>query len=226
MDALAAAFEADVRVTDDMPTLPRFNVSPGQVVHAVRAGELGREIVGLRWGLVPSWADDSSIGFKTINARSETVHEKPAFREAFRRRRCLLPSTGFYEWRAGAGGVKQPYAAVRDGGELHAMAGLWERWRDGSSGEVVESCTVLTCAANTRLRRLHERMPVILPEVEWAVWLDPEVEGETALRAMLKTDGAKHWGTWPVSRRVNSPRNDGAGLLDEVMDESEGLFGG
>lgn len=225
IEELAAVFEVVGRPGPGLPLLPRFNVGPGQAVHAVRAGGGGRELVGLIWGLVPAWSGDRTIGYKTINARSETAHEKPAFREAFRHRRCLIPSNGFYEWKTGAGGVKQPFAVKRDGGALHAMAGLWERWHDPASGEDLETCTVLTCPANARLRGLHERMPVVLPRVEWELWLDADIEGESALRAMLKPDAARRWGAYPVSKRVNSPRHDDAGLLDEVMDESEGLFG-
>lgn len=225
IEELVAAFEVVGRLEPGLPLLPRFNVGPGQAVHAVRAGGGGRELVGLTWGLVPAWSDDRTIGYKTINARSESAYEKPAFRDAFKRRRCLIPSSGFYEWKTGAGGVKQPFAVKRDGGALHAMAGLWERWQDPASGEALETCTVLTCAANARLRGLHERMPVVLPRVEWKLWLDPEVEGESALRAMMRADEARRWTYYPVSRRVNSTKHDAADLLDEVMDDSAGLFG-
>jgi putative SOS response-associated peptidase YedK len=160
-----------------------------------------------------------------MNARSETAHEKPAFRDAFRHRRCLIPSSGFYEWKEGATGSKQPHAAIRDGGEPHAMAGLWETWDDPVSGDRLETCTVLTCPANARLRGLHERMPVIVPEVDWSMWLDPRVEGVAPLRAVCRPDEARRWHAYPVSTRVNSVKHEGPGLLDEVMDESAGLFG-
>lgn len=226
IDELSAAFEAAPRLGEQAPSLPRYNIAPGQPVHAVRAGSGGtRELTTLDWGLVPPWAEDRAIGYRMINARSETAHEKPAFRDSFRHRRCLIPSNGFYEWKSGASEDKQPYAIRRDGGALHAMAGLWTRWRDPASGKSLETCTVLTCPANARLRGLHERMPVVLPRVEWTLWLDAEVEGETALRAMMKPDPARRWGAYPVSRRVNNVRHDGPGLLDEVTDDSGGLFG-
>lgn len=226
LDEVAREFRAEVRESASAIELPRFNIAPGQRVPVVRAGERGVELVGLTWGLIPRWADDEKIAYRTVNARSETAHEKPAFRDAFKKRRCLLPATGFYEWKSEGAGPKQPFAARRDGGRLYAMAGLWEAWTDPASGETRETCTVLTCPANTRLRRLHERMPVILPPVEHAVWLDTRVEGVEALRAMLRPDPARHWSAHPVSRRVNNPRHDDPALLEEVMDESEGLFGG
>ncbi|USN98925.1 MAG: SOS response-associated peptidase [Phycisphaeraceae bacterium] len=221
---LASAFGGEVRIPGGF-RLPRFNIAPGQDAPVVRASDTGPEIVALRWGLIPSWAEDEKIGYRTINARSETAYEKPMFRDAFRHRRCLIPATGFYEWKEGEGGPKQPYAARREGGALYAMAGLWERWRHPESGDSRQTFTVLTCPANTRLRALHERMPVVLPPVEWSIWLDPRVEGPDALRAMMRPDPAKHWEAYPVSRRVNSPKHDEPSLLDEVMDESGGLFG-
>lgn len=205
--------------------LPRFNIGPGQEIPVVRSRDGHAEFAELKWGLVPSWADDANIGFKTMNARSETAHEKPAFREAFRRRRCLIPASGFYEWKEGETGSKQPYAALRNGGEPYAMGGLWETWRDPASGTMLETCTVLTCAANTRLRALHERMPVVVPRVDWAMWVDPRVERLPPLMAVCQHDASRHWSYYPVSTRVNRVKNDDPGLLDEVMDESAGLFG-
>ena len=223
-EGIAAMFDVASWPGDFSMHLPRFNIGPGQDVPAVLSRDGRTELVGLRWGLVPSWAEDPRIGFTTMNARSETAHEKPAFRDAFRRRRCLIPASGFYEWKEGATGSKQPYAALRDGGAAYSMAGLWEVW-EGPDGGRLETCTVLTCAANTRLRALHERMPVIIPAVDRAVWLDPRVEGFTALRAMCRPDDSARWSYYPVSTRVNRVKNEGAGLLDEVMDESGGLFG-
>jgi putative SOS response-associated peptidase YedK len=222
---LASAMGVPAVPVDFGPRLPGFNFGPGRDIAAVVARDGRTELVGLRWGLVPSWADDPKIGFTTMNARSETADEKPAFREAFRRRRCLIPASGFYEWKVGETGAKQPYAALRDGGEPYAMGGLWETWTDPASGETLETCTVLTCPANTRLRALHERMPVVVPRVDWAMWVDPRVERVAPLKAVCQPDDSVRWSYYPVSTRVNRVKNDDAGLLDEVMDESAGLFG-
>lgn len=224
LDAIAAMFGVGGVGPAFGLGLPRFNIGPGQEIPAVLSRDGRTEIVELKWGLVPSWAEDPKIGFSTMNARSESAHEKPAFRDAYRHRRCLIPASGFYEWKEGATGSKQPYAAVRDGGKAYSMAGLWETW-EGADGERLETCTVLTCAANTRLRALHERMPVVIPAVDRAVWLDPRVEGLAALRAMCQPDDSMRWSYYPVSTRVNRVKNEGRGLLDEVMDESGGLFG-
>ncbi len=205
--------------------LPRYNLAPGQEIPAVLQRDSRTEIVGLRWGLVPSWADDAKIGYSTFNARSETAHEKPTFKDAFHHRRCIIPATGFYEWKKGSADSKQPFAASRNNGEPFAMAGLWETWQNPVNGDRLETCTVLTCPANTRLRALHDRMPVILPPVDWTMWLDPRVEGTAALRAMCKPADSRAWSFYPVSTRVNRVKNEGPGLLDEAMDESGGLFG-
>jgi putative SOS response-associated peptidase YedK len=224
-EAIAALFDVASWPPGFGLNLPRFNIGPGQEIPVALARDGRRELVELKWGLVPSWADDPAIGFKTMNARSETAHEKPAFREAFRHRRCLIPASGFYEWKEGAAGSKQPYAAFRNRGEPYAMGGLWETWHDPVRGQTMETCTVLTCPANTRLRALHERMPVVVPRVDWSMWLDPRVEGVAPLRAICQPDDAKRWTYHPVSTRVNRVKNEGPGLLDEVMDESAGLFG-
>lgn len=224
-DRVDAMFDVAVPNRDTGTPLPRYNIAPGQDLPAARAGVGGTEIAPLRWGLVPSWADDPNVGYNAINARSETAHEKPTFRDAFRHRRCLIPASGFYEWKEGATGAKQPYALLRDGGEAFAMAGLWETWTDPIRGTRLESGTVLTCPANTRLRALHERMPVVIPEVDWEMWLDPRVEGLPALRALCKPDASSRWSYYPVSTRVNRVKNDGPSLLDEALDESAGLFG-
>jgi putative SOS response-associated peptidase YedK len=157
----------------------------------------------LRWGLVPSWADDPGIGARMINARSETAPEKPSFRSAFRRRRCLIPVDGFYEWKR-ENGSKQPYYFRIDGGRPFAFAGLWESWnKDGE----IRSCTILTTTANDLVEEIHERMPVILPRDRYDAWLDPEAEGEE-LAALLVPYPGDDLEAYPVSRFVNSPGND------------------
>ncbi len=217
LDEVAAAFGA--HAVGDVGVLPRFNIAPGRPAPVVRASETGPEIVALDWGFIPPWEDAP----KPINARGETAHEKPMFRDAFRHRRCIIPATGFYEWKTEGDAQKQPFAAVRDGGTLFAMAGLWSP--EHASDEARGSFTILTCPANARLRPLHERMPVVLPPVDWSMWIEPRVEGVGALRALIKPDAAKHWDAWPVSRRVNNPRYDEPTLLERHEEHEGGLFG-
>ena len=180
-----------------------YNVAPTQQVPAVLAEGGTRRLEMLRWGLVPSWADDPGIGARMINARSETAPEKPSFRSAFRRRRCLIPADGFYEWKR-LNGSKQPYYFRLDGGRPFAFAGLWESWNE--DGEI-RSCTILTTTANDLAEEIHERMPVILPRTHYDAWLDPETEDEE-LAALLGPYPGDDLEVYPVSRFVNSPGND------------------
>ncbi|MCA9086991.1 MAG: SOS response-associated peptidase, partial [Planctomycetaceae bacterium] len=150
---------------------PRYNVAPSQSVGVIRVTHAGhREFVALRWGLVPAWSLEPRTAYSTFNARAETVADKPTYRHAFRRRRCLIPADGFYEWRT-VGKRKQPYCIAPTDGQPFAFAGLWERWeRDGT---VVESCTIVVTTANATIAPLHDRMPVILARADEALWLDP-----------------------------------------------------
>ena len=195
---------------------PRYNVAPGQDVITVQATEGASRIAQFRrWGLIPSWAEDAKVGYRMINARSETVAEKPAFRAAFRQRRCLIPADGFYEWEKkgrGAGAARQPYHIGLEGGGVFGMAGLWEAWV-AKGGEGVESCTVLTTTANERIRFLHERMPVILPREHWDHWLDTGVHEPTVLLPLLAPYPADAMALRPVSPRVNDARVDDAECL-------------
>ncbi len=193
---------------DRLPPLgPRYNIAPTQAVLAVRrAAEGDREGVLLRWGLVPSWAADLSIGNRLLNARAETVLEKPSFRTAFQRRRCLLPADGFYEWRTVAGKKQPLHFRFRDG-RLFALAGLWERWL-GPDGPV-ESCTVLTTGANDLVRPVHDRMPVILPPERYDAWLDPGNTDLPLLRSWLGPYPADEMTGVPANPLVNNARNEG-----------------
>jgi putative SOS response-associated peptidase YedK len=175
----------------------------------VRRASNGRvELVEVRWGLVPRWAKDPSIGARMINARAETVVEKPAFRNAFRRHRCLLPADGFYEWKALAGGKQPVHIGMKDGRPF-GLAGLYERWL-APDGAVLDTCTIVTTDANALLRPLHDRMPVIIAPSEYARWLDPANE-PTDLLAPYPPDAM----TWhPVSARVNAVRNDDPSLIE------------
>lgn len=193
---------------------PSWNVAPGQGVLAVRSSGSAREALLLRWGLVPHWARDSKIAYRMINARAESAADKPAFREPLRRRRCLVLADGFYEWRR-QGAVKQPYYIARPDGPL-AFAGLWDAWQHGH--ERIESCTILTTAANPQVAPLHERMPVMLAPEQYALWLDPEVQQPERLRPLLRPwPGALT--IHPVSRAVNSPGHDGPELIEPLEED-------
>lgn len=209
---------------EEQPNLaPRFNVAPTQSVPAVRRDAEGRRRLSmLRWGLVPHWAKDLSIGAKMINARAETLAEKPAFRQAFARRRCLLPADGFYEWRAekGAKAPKQPYRIEFEGRAPFAFAGLWERWGSREEGTRIDSVTIVTADANETLQPLHHRMPVILGPESFALWLDPEAERE-ALEPLLgpypDSGGAYgQIGYYAVSTAINKATNEDPSLLEPL----------
>jgi putative SOS response-associated peptidase YedK len=190
---------------------PAYNGAPTDQLPVVRLVDGARHLDLLRWGLVPMWAKDLKIGAQCINARVETVAAKPAFRDAYRRRRCLIPVTAFYEWK-GAPGSKQPYAIAAAQDDVLTLAGLWERWRS-PEGETIETCAVVTGPPNTVMAELHNRMPVILGEADWPVWLG-EHEGDVA--GLMRPCPDEWLRVWPVSKAVNSVRNKGAELLDEV----------
>lgn len=195
----------------DLP--PSWNVAPGQAVLAVRAGRDGaRELVALRWGFVPAWARHPREGPRPINARAETVAKRPAFREAFRRRRCLVPADAFYEWAGRAHGRRKPWAVRRRDGAVMAFAGMWACWV-GPDGEVLESCAILTTEANSLLRPIHERMPVILPPEAWGRWLDPALDVPGDVASLLRPCPTEVLEAWPVGRAVNSVVHDGPELL-------------
>lgn len=186
---------------DFRPNLrPRYNVAPSQDVPIVKAG---RELAVVRWGLIPFWAKDEKIGYRTINARAETVAEKPAFRAAFKTRRCLVPASGFYEWQKRDSGAKQPYYIHGKDGKPLTFAGLWERW-NGPEGPV-ESCTVIVTAANEFMKRLHDRMPVILDPADFDTWLGGKPDEAAAL---LKPGPDDRLAAYPVSTHVNKPANE------------------
>jgi putative SOS response-associated peptidase YedK len=186
------------------------------IVRARADGE--RELTMVGWGLVPHWADDPGIGQKLINARSETLRSKPAFRESFRRRRCLVPADGFYEWHRDPG-RKQPFHITLADGSLFCMAGLWDTWRrDGLS---VETCTIITTTANDLLRPLHERMPVIVPPQGYADWLDPVEESPDALERWLRSYPAERMAIRPVAAWVNKAAHEGPDCLEAPDSSTE-----
>ena len=200
------------------PNFPaRYNIAPTQSVPVVRrvGAESGAacELAMLRWGLVPSWASELSIGAKMINARAETVSEKPAFRAAFRQRRCLVPADGFYEWRV-EGKAKQPMRITLDDGGLFAFAGLWERWIKGPEGPL-ETFTIITTEASSSIVDIHERMPVMLAKDDHASWLDPRARADD-LKGLLRPFPPERLKAVAVSTRVNNVRHDDPACLEPL----------
>jgi putative SOS response-associated peptidase YedK len=211
-----ASVLADVFDVDPPRQLePRFNIAPTQTVAIVRAGATAvRECAMVRWGLVPSWAKDEKIGARMINARGETVTEKPSFRSAVKSRRCLVPADGFYEWvRSDAG--KQPHFIHFADGRPFAFAGLWERWHRGEGGPL-DTCTIITTGPNELIANLHNRMPVILPNIHHDEWLGPQPLQPERLQELLVPHPAEEMEAYPVSTCVNSPRNDGPECIARI----------
>lgn len=208
---------------DGSPLRPRYNMAPSQDVLAIhRDAELGRVADWRRWGLVPSWAKAASIGARLFNARSETVEVKPSFRQAFRRRRCLVVADGFYEWTPRSRD-HQPHHFRSSDGQMLAFAGLYEAWH-GEGGETIDSCTVITAAANADVEPVHDRMPVILPTSAFDLWLDANEDIE-ALKSLLQPAPAGLLEKLAVRRVVNDPRRDDPGCLEpEPRAEQSPLF--
>ncbi|MCD4685451.1 MAG: SOS response-associated peptidase [Anaerolineae bacterium] len=202
----------------DVPSLsPRYNIAPSQpVATVIRNADSGENRLAImRWGLIPSWAKDHKVGNRLINTRSETVHEKPSFRAAFKRRRCLVLADGFYEWQK-VGNHKQPVYITLKQNEPFAFAGLWELWTDGATGDEHITCTIITTRPNNFMQPIHRRMPVILPREHYDHWLRPDQEPEV-LRALMEPYPDEAMVAWPVSRRVNSPANDDPALIEEAV---------
>lgn len=198
------------------PTLaPRYNIAPSQDVVAVKVEEGERRLVGLRWGLVPFWAKDPKVGYKMINARAETAHKAPAFRAAFRGRRCIIPASGFYEWDK-KGGSRQPFYVQRADGKPLAFAGLWEHWEDQEGKTVIDSCSILTTVANPDIEKLHDRMPVLLEPDDFALWLDPEERQIDRLQPLLHPAPAGTLTMYPISSYVNKATNEGAQCITPI----------
>ena len=203
-EAAAELFEFEASVT----TEPRYNIAPSQLVPVVRNGPKGgREFSMLRWGLVPFWARDPSIGNRMINARAESLAEKPAYRSAYEKRRCLVLADGFYEWRKEAPG-KTPYFISLANGQPFAFAGLWEAWTDRSTGESLQTAAIVTTAANAFLKDLHDRMPVVLAPETARAWLAGDTD---VLEAVIASQPQLQ--AWPVDRKVNDARNEGPELI-------------
>jgi putative SOS response-associated peptidase YedK len=199
-----------------LPNLvPHWNIAPGADVVAIREGAAGREATLLRWGLIPGWAKDAGIGNRLANARAETAHEKPAFRGAFKARRCLLPADGFYEWQVVKGEKrKQPWRIEATDGAILALGALWESWRD-PGGETRETCTILTVPANTSLAQIHDRMPLIVAPRAFTAWLARDTSTERAKELCVEAPEVL-LAAWPIGHAVNTPTNDGPGIADPV----------
>jgi putative SOS response-associated peptidase YedK len=203
-EILAEVFDA----SDDVDWAPRYNVAPGQDVPVIRqdASEPKRSLSLVQWGLIPWWAKDPKLGYKMINARAETISDKPAFREPLQSRRCLIPADGFYEW-VKAEKTKLPYCFTLADDSVFAFAGLWDRWRD-ANGEALQTCSIITTSANALVARAHDRMPVILEPENYDLWLDPGFGKIEPLLHLLKPYRAASMHGWRVSPRVNSVEND------------------
>ncbi len=203
-EATAALFGADASIAVE----PRFNIAPGQYIAAIRESEQGgRELAMFRWGLVPFWAKDPAIGNRMINARAETVAEKPSFRAAYRHRRCLVLADGFYEWKK-EGDTKTPYFISLQNGHPFAFAGLWETWSAKESDETIQSTTLITTAANESMAEVHHRMPIVLQPDTADRWLagDEQIIADVAANSPVLQ-------AWPVAKRVNNARNEESELI-------------
>jgi len=214
---LAELFRAEPLVED---TGARFNVAPSQgVIAVVQPPDDRRLLTTFRWGLIPSWAQDPKIGYRTINARAETVFTSPVFRTSIRKKRCLIPVDSFYEWRRTEDRPKQPYAIRRRDGAPLALAGLWSSWKDPLSEEWLRSCSIVTTTPNELMARIHDRMPLILAPEAWELWLDPALDDVAELRGLLVPSPAADLEAYPVSTLVNSTRNEGAALIERIAGE-------
>jgi putative SOS response-associated peptidase YedK len=187
---------------------PRYNIAPTQPVPVIRQHpkEPVRQISTMRWGLIPNWAKDASGAASTINARSETAAEKPAFRDPMRCRRCLIPADAFYEWKR-SGASKQPYCFEVNDGEIFAFAGLWDGWKN-AEGQWIKTCTILTTTPNAVTSAIHDRMPVILRKDDYDVWLDPGMTNVQVISELLKAYDARLMRSYPISTRINHVAND------------------
>lgn len=216
---LAEAFE----LAEAPQLTPRYNIAPSQNVGTLTAAEGGRVFSQRRWGLIPTWAQDPSIGYRMINARSETASSKPAFRDALRRRRCIVPANGFYEWTR-HGREKHPHWFHRRDAPFLAMAGLWESWSSRETDDVIESFSILTTEANSSVSPVHDRMPVLLRHEDFDRWLDPDEDDPKKLQPLLVPCPDDWLVSQRVGERVNSPRNDDADCLLAPTEDQLSLF--
>lgn len=208
--ATPSMLAAHFGLSEPVEFTPNYNITPSQQIPVVRSLDGKRGLFLMRWGLIPHWAKDVKIGYKLINARAGTVFDKPAFREAIKKRRCLIPASGFFEWKK-AGKMKQPYFVALRGQDLFAFAGLWEFWHK-SKEEIVASCSILTTDANEIMAPIHHRMPAIIAPENYDAWLRPDARPEDLSR-LLKPFRAAAMKAYPVSQAINNPKNNSAACL-------------
>ena len=206
------------KLTGDVSLDSSWNIAPSTRIYAITADQSDvRHLQQMKWGLIPSWAKDATLGNKLSNARGETVHEKPSFRSAFKYHRCIIPASGFYEWKS-VGKVKYPWYMSLKSGEPMAFAGLWETWNDIQTKNTTTTCCIITTSANSLMEPIHDRMPVILEKDQWEAWLSPQNKQVDALLPMIRPHESESMQAWPVSRDLNRVglRND-AGLVEEIQ---------
>lgn len=221
-ESLARAFLAEFAEELKMSWKPRYNIAPGSGIVAVLEDrdKGGRKAEVFHWGLVPSWAKDVNIGYKLTNARSETIKDKPSYRDAYRYRRCLVPASGFYEWDRSVF-PRQPYYFHPRDTEFMAMAGIWEHWLHPSGSEIL-SVSLITTRANKSVGKIHHRMPVILKPENWNRWLDTDNVKATGIRELMVPSGNELLNSYPISKEVNKADRDGPALIDEVQLDQTG----
>ena len=203
------AYFDQLEFRDPIPE-PRFNVAPTESMPVITSESGKRFVTSMRWGLLPSWAKDIKFGVRTINARSETVDEKPSFRSAFKRRRCLIPASGYFEWKKIDKKTKQPFNITMKDQSLFNMAGLWESWKNPEDGKTIKSFSIITVDSNTLTSEVHDRMPAVLSPASFDIWLDAEFQDTTKLKSLLVPFDSDAMDMYPVGRSVGDVRNKGA----------------
>ncbi len=212
----------DFQESSEVSFTARYNIAPTAEILAMRQTETGRELSYFHWGLIPMWARDRNFSTQTFNARSETLSEKASFKEAYKKRRCLIPVDGFYEWQQSPSSKnKVPYYFQTKSGQPIVFAGLWEFWRDANNPQMpaIESCTIVTTAANSFMQSYHHRMPVMLPQDMWSTWLDPKLESTDSLDLMLLPKEDLDVTAHPVSSAVGNTRNDSPELTKAIASQ-------
>lgn len=229
----AHIFRMLFQLDEFLDLIPQYNIAPGQDVYAVRGinirderqrtaspKDYTKEVAPLKWGLIPFWSKDPTIGNKLINSRSETVAEKPAFREAFKNRRCLIPTDGFYEWQKQKQGPKQPYFIHMKDNQPFAYGGIWEQWKN-SEGKKIETFSILTTSPNEIVKPIHNRMPVIIDSKDFDIWLNPTVQEPVELKPLLEPYDDSKMDAYPISMFVNSPSNKGEQCITKLEEKTK-----